>query len=49
VEPPAGETSAPIGEGVGLFRGLLLMLLFYAALGWALWFAWHAWRQWQAH
>ena len=49
VENPPAEFSRRAGEGLGVFRALLLMLIFYLASGWAIWFAWHAWRHWRAH
>ena len=46
---PVRETSNGIGEGLGVFRALLLMLIFYAASASILWFAWQAWRHWRGH
>ena len=45
-ELPVREPSPEIGEGLGVFRALLLMLILYLAAGFLLWFAWHAWRHW---
>jgi hypothetical protein len=47
----ASESSRPhpAGEGLGVFRGLLLMVLFYIAIGFLGWFAWNAFRHWHAH
>ena len=44
------ETERPhVGEGLGVFRGLLLTLLFYIAIGVLGWFAWNALRHWHTH
>ena len=43
------EVARPAGEGLGVFRAFVLVLIFYFALGGILWYAWHAWRQWRAH
>ena len=48
-ETPDREPSQRIGEGIGVFRGLLLTALLYIAFGFLVWFAWHAWRHWPAH
>jgi hypothetical protein len=52
-EPPVAPDEAPdreplqrVGEGIGVFRALLLTALFYVAFGFMIWFAWHAWRHW---
>ena len=47
-ETPVGEPSHNVREGLGVFRALLLMLIFYLAAGFLLWFVWHAWRHWHA-
>lgn len=46
-EPPVDE-SCDVGEGLGVFRALFLILIFYAASGLLIWFAWHAWRHWHS-
>jgi hypothetical protein len=38
-----------IGEGLGVFRALLIMVLFYVAFGFLAWFGWHAFKQWRSH
>ena len=43
------EPSPRVGEGVGVFRGIILMLLSYALFGFLIWLAWHAWRQSRLH
>ena len=43
------EPSRRIGEGVGVFRALLLTILFYGAFGFLAWFAWHAFQHWRGH
>lgn len=43
------EYSKPLGEGLGVFRALMLMLIFYFVLGGILWYAWHAWRGSRGH
>jgi hypothetical protein len=48
-ETPLHEFSKPLGEGLGVFRALMLMLIFYVVLGGILWYASHAWRHWRAH
>jgi len=55
-EPPeSGEETSPrppsarIDEGLGVFRGLILMLIFYAASALLVWAGWQAWRHWHTH
>ena len=38
-----------VGEGLGVFRGLLLMLLLYFAIGILGWFGWNAFRHLHIH
>ena len=38
------QNSKPMGEGLSVFRGLLIMMLFYIAFGFFIWFAWQALR-----
>ena len=44
-ETPARETPVPVEEGIGVFRGLWLTVLFYLVVAFVIWFAWHAWKQ----
>ena len=48
-ETPVRATSNGVGEGLGVFRALLLMLFFYAASAAVIWFGWQAWRHWHTH
>jgi hypothetical protein len=48
-ETPVRESSGPIGEGLGVFRALILMVIFYVVSASIIWFAWHAWRHWHTH
>jgi len=48
-ETPDREPLQRVGEGIGVFRALLLTVLFYVAFGFMIWFAWQAWRHWRAH
>lgn len=48
-EQPEQESAQHGGEGIGVFRALLLTALFYIALGFAVWFAWNLFRQWRGH
>lgn len=48
-EAPATEPVRRIGEGLGVFRALLLMIMFYAAVGFLAWFGWHAFQHWRGH
>ena len=41
-ETPELEAPQPIGEGLGVFRALLLTVLFYIVSGLLVWLAWHA-------
>jgi hypothetical protein len=43
------QNSKRMGEGLSVFRGLLIMALFYAAFGFLLWFAWHALKHSHSH
>ena len=43
------EATQPADEGVGLFRGLIIMALFYLAFGFLVWFAWTLFSQWRGH
>ena len=45
-EAPARASSQGIGEGLGVFRALILMVILYLAAGFLVWFAWHAFRHW---
>ena len=38
-----------MGEGLGVFRALLLTAIFYIAFGFLAWVAWHAFMNWRAH
>jgi len=46
---PERERPRRTGEGVGVFRALLITVLIYAACGFLLWYAWHVFRHWRAH
>ncbi len=48
-EAPNREPLQRVGEGIGVFRALLLNFLFYVAFGFLIWLAWHAWRHWHPH
>lgn len=48
-ETPEPDLKQRIGEGLGVFRALLLTIVFYMAFGSILWFAWHAFKHWRAH
>ena len=48
-QTPPRDFSEPLGEGLGVFRALMLMLIFYLVLGGILWYGWLAWRHWCAH
>ena len=48
-QTPAREPVKRIDEGLGVFRALILMLIFYLAAASVLWFAWHAWRYWHPY
>lgn len=41
------EPSQGMGEGVGVFRALLIMALFYLAFGLSIWFVWHTFQRWR--
>ena len=43
------EPSQPIGEGLGVFRALLITVLFYIAFGFLICFAWFAFAHRHAH
>ena len=47
----ATESEHPrsVGEGLGVFRGLLLMLFFYLAIGFLGWLGWNAFMHWHTH
>ena len=49
-EAPASERP-PVGEGIGVFRALLLTILAYATFGFIAWYAWHVFRHlhWHVH
>lgn len=36
-------------EGIGVFRGLIMMALFYVVFGFLIWFAWSVFSQWRGH
>jgi len=38
-----------LGEGLAVFRALLIMAMFYVAFGFLAWFGWHAFKQWRGH
>ena len=40
------EPAPRMGEGLGVFRALLLTALLYLAFGSLVWFTWHMFRQW---
>ena len=44
-----GQVAPRMGEGLGVFRALLLTAFFYIACGSLVWFAWHMFRQWRRH
>jgi len=49
-EEAKGTTSSEgLGEGLAVFRALLLMVLSYVVFGFLGWIAWHAFRQWRGH
>ena len=41
-ETPEQQPSKRMGEGLGVFRALLLTAILYVAFGFLAWFAWHA-------
>jgi len=43
------EVPQHVGEGVGVFRALILTALLYIAFGFLIWFAWNLFRQWRGH
>jgi hypothetical protein len=47
-EKPSPERSRELGEGLGVFRALILMFLFYLAAGWIVWIAWAAFQHWRS-
>jgi len=48
-EATAKGPSERIGEGLGVFRALLLMILFYVAFGILAWYGWHVFHHWRGH
>ena len=46
-ETPEQQPSKRMGEGLGVFRALLLTAIFYVAFGFLAWFAWHAFMNWR--
>jgi len=48
-ETPDSKASRRMGEGLGVFRALLLTALFYISLGFLLWFAWHTFQHWRGY
>jgi len=48
-ETAARDPSKRIDEGLGVFRALILMLMFYAASASMIWLAWYVWHHWYAH
>ena len=47
-EQPMALEVAERGEGIGVFRALILTVLIYSAGASILWFAWRVWRHWRA-
>lgn len=43
-DTPIRETPKQVEEGIGVFRGLWLTVLFYLVLAFVVWFAWNAWK-----
>ena len=48
-EMPSPDRSREAGEGLGVFRALILMAIFYLAAGGIVWLVWNAVRYWHAH
>lgn len=48
-EKPELELEQHPGGGIGVFRALLLTVLFYIAVGFTAWFVWNLFRQWRGH
>lgn len=44
-----GTAPEPVDEGLGVFRGLLIMFLSYVAFGVLAWYVWQAVSQWIHH
>jgi len=48
-ETQQSAVSQPMGEGLGVFRALLLTALFYVMFGSLIWFPWHAFTSLRSH
>ncbi len=48
-ETAEGEPVQHADEGVNLFRGLIIMALFYSAFGFLIWFVWTVFSHWRGH
>ncbi len=48
-ERAEAQPSKRVGEGLGVFRALILMSVFYVVLGMLGWLLWHLFRHWHSH